>query len=219
MTKVITVNARGALTLPRKVREKLGVTRGGQLVVNIDESGEVILRAGVVLPVEIYSTARVEEFQRMNEFAPGGQKASLAQSPMRVFLDANILFSAAFPRSRLAEFLGELQRHAVLLTNAYANTEAARNIAAKQPKRLAAHEKFAASLELVSLQLFDPGVRLAEKDQPILCGAIAEDADFLLAGDKKDFGHLFGKTIRGVKIVNVQMLLAELVARGIVREL
>jgi AbrB family looped-hinge helix DNA binding protein len=67
MTKVITVNERGVLTLPREMREKLGVTRGGQLVVDMDESGEVTLRAGVAMPVEIYSAARVEEFQRMNE--------------------------------------------------------------------------------------------------------------------------------------------------------
>jgi predicted nucleic acid-binding protein len=137
---------------------------------------------------------------------------------MRIFLDANILFSASFPKSRLAEFLGELRRHAVFLTNAYAKAEAERNITAKQPKRLAAHEKFAASLEVIPLRLFDPDVKLAEKDRPILCGAIAGGADYLLTGDKKDFGPLFGKTVRGVKIVNVRMLLAELIARGIVGE-
>ena len=40
---------------------------GGQLVVDFDDAGEVVLRAGVVMPVEIYSAARVEEFERMNE--------------------------------------------------------------------------------------------------------------------------------------------------------
>jgi len=74
MTKVITVNERGALTLPREVREKLGVTRGGQLVVDMDESGEVILRAGVVIPLEIYSAARIEEFRQMNEAPLAGKK-------------------------------------------------------------------------------------------------------------------------------------------------
>lgn len=137
---------------------------------------------------------------------------------MRVFLDANILFSASFPNSHLAEFLEELAHHADLLTNAYAKTEAERNVAAKQPNRLAAHEKFAVSLEMVPFLLFDLGVKLVEKDRPILCGAIAGKADFLLTGDKKDFGHLFGKTIRGVKIVNMRMLLDDLIARGIVRE-
>jgi AbrB family looped-hinge helix DNA binding protein len=74
MIKVITVNQRGALTLPKEVREKLGVTRGGQLVVDMDERGQAVLRAGVVMPVEIYSTARVEEFQRMNEAPLAGRK-------------------------------------------------------------------------------------------------------------------------------------------------
>jgi len=137
---------------------------------------------------------------------------------MRIFLDANILFSASYSKSRLAEFLGGLKHHAVLITNMYAKAEAARNIAAKQQRRLDAHEKFVASLELIPIQLFDPGVELAEKDKPILCGAIAGEADFLLTGDKKDFGHLFGVSVRGVKIVTVRTLIEELVARGIVDE-
>ena len=74
MIKVITVNQRGALTLPKEVREKLGVIRGGQLVVDMDERGKAVLRAGVVMPMEIYSTAQVEEFQRMNEAPLAGKK-------------------------------------------------------------------------------------------------------------------------------------------------
>jgi hypothetical protein len=136
---------------------------------------------------------------------------------MRIFLDANI-FSASFPQSRLAQFLGELRRHAVLLTNSYAAIEAERNTGAKQPRRPAAHEKLAASLELVPLQLLDTGVTLVEKDQPILCGAITGRADFLLTGDKRHFGHLFGKTVGGVRIANVQILVAELIARGIIEK-
>jgi len=137
---------------------------------------------------------------------------------MKVFLDANILFSTSFLNSRLAQLLDHLHHHAVLLTNVYATTEAGRNIAAKQPARVAAHERFVATLELVPLHVFDPGVRLADKDRPILCGAISGSADYLLTGDKKDFGHLFGKTVRGVKIVSVHLLLAELMALGIVGE-
>ena len=137
---------------------------------------------------------------------------------MRIFLDANILFSASFSKSLLADFLDELKKHAVLLTNAYAKTEAERNIGAKMPKQLAACQEFAATLELVPLQLFDLGVKLAEKDHPILCGAIAARADYLLTGDKKDFGHLFGRTVRGVKIVSVQLLLADLIKQGIIKK-
>lgn len=135
---------------------------------------------------------------------------------MRVFLDANILYSASFPNSHLAAFLSQLHHHTVLLTNTYAAAEAGRNIAAKQPARVAAHAQLVASLTLVPTLIFDPGVTLADKDRPILCGAISGSADYLLTGDKRDFGHLFGKTVRGVKIVSVQMLLAELIAQGIV---
>jgi bifunctional DNA-binding transcriptional regulator/antitoxin component of YhaV-PrlF toxin-antitoxin module len=74
MIKVITVNERGALTLPKEMREKLGVTRGGQLVADMDECGKAVLRAGVVMPVEIYSKAQVDEFQRMNEAPLAGRK-------------------------------------------------------------------------------------------------------------------------------------------------
>lgn len=137
---------------------------------------------------------------------------------MRIFLDANILFSASFPKSLLADFLETLQKHAVFLTNAYAKTEAERNVEAKIPTRRAAFHRFANKLESVPLQLFDLEVKLAEKDLPILCGAIAARADYLLTGDKKDFGHLFSRTIHGVKVVSVQLLLDDLIAQGLIKE-
>ena len=58
MTKVIFGECKGALTLPKEAREKIGVTRGGQLVVDIDDNGKITLRPGVVMPPEIYSTTR-----------------------------------------------------------------------------------------------------------------------------------------------------------------
>ena len=74
MVKIISVNQRGALTLPKEVRDKLGVAHGGQLIVDCPESGEVVLRAGVLMPVEMYSDARMAEFQRKNETAITGKK-------------------------------------------------------------------------------------------------------------------------------------------------
>lgn len=137
---------------------------------------------------------------------------------MRVFLDANILFSGSLPKSLLAGFLENLKDHAELLTNAYAMSEAERNLAAKMPGSLQRFRKLTTSLTLVPIQLFDTEVPLARKDQPILCGAIAGEADFLVTGDKKDFGHLFGKTVSGVRVVTVQLLVEELENRGILGE-
>ena len=69
------VNERGALTLPKGVRDALGVTRGGQIVVDVDGKGGVRLRSGVVMPVEIYSPARMGEFRKMNEAPLARRKA------------------------------------------------------------------------------------------------------------------------------------------------
>lgn len=77
MVKLISVNERGALTLPKEARARLGVLRGGQLFMGIDEQGEVILRAGAVMPIEIYSNDRIEEFQSMNEAPLAGMNLQL----------------------------------------------------------------------------------------------------------------------------------------------
>jgi len=61
MSITIQVNHRGTITLPKALRRRLGVERGGVLIA--DETGaSVTLRAGVTLPIEIYSDERVREF-------------------------------------------------------------------------------------------------------------------------------------------------------------
>ena len=73
MTKVIAINDRGTMTLPKRLRERLGVRAGGQVVAEETEDG-VLLRLGVTLPLEIYSEARLAEFRRNNEDALVGFK-------------------------------------------------------------------------------------------------------------------------------------------------
>ena len=53
-------------------------------------------------------------------------------------------------------------------------------------------------------------VSLAEKDRPVLDGAIAAGCSHLLTGDRTHFGHLFCQTVQGVHIVSPQMLTEEL---------
>jgi bifunctional DNA-binding transcriptional regulator/antitoxin component of YhaV-PrlF toxin-antitoxin module len=68
MTKVININDRGTLTLPKALRRRLGVNGNGQVVAEETEEG-ILLRAGVTFPVEIYSEKRLAEFDRHNEQA------------------------------------------------------------------------------------------------------------------------------------------------------
>jgi predicted nucleic acid-binding protein len=129
---------------------------------------------------------------------------------MRIFLDANILFSAALPHSRMRMFLDALLERAVGLTNDYAMEEARRNLAAKFPDGVEALERLAKRCEFVSKLGVGLEVELPMKDVPILGGAVAGQATHLLTGDERDFGKFWGKTIQGVKIVSPRMLAEEL---------
>lgn len=132
---------------------------------------------------------------------------------MRVFLDANILFSAAMPRSRMGLLVRIAKRRATLLTNPYAAEEARRNLELKRVASLPAFEKLLLDCEIVGEVNAPLSIELALKDVPILGGAIAGNASHLLTGDESDFGVLFGKTIQGVTIVSPHMFGVLLVQR------
>ena len=99
---------------------------------------------------------------------------------MRVFLDANILFSGAQSHSRMRAFLLTLNRRADCLTNAYAVEEARRNLELKFPGALPALEALVGKCEIVCAMAMDVTVALKEKAMPILGGAIAGRATHLL---------------------------------------
>ncbi len=134
---------------------------------------------------------------------------------MRVFLDANILFSGAQPQSRMRAFLELLFQHGECVTNAYAVEEARRNLELKFPALLRHLDALVRKCELIPVSLADLEVDLPLKDVAILGGAVAGNATHLLTGDQQDFGRYFGKTVQGVKIVSPKLLAGELVRRGL----
>ena len=129
---------------------------------------------------------------------------------MRIFLDANILFSAAQAHTRMRAFVDLLLDQAECLTNEYAGEEARRNLTAKFPDGVKGLERLLKQCELTAQLTTDLKVELALKDVPILGGAVAGHATHLLTGDEKDFGKFWGKTIQGVKVVSPRMLAEEL---------
>jgi predicted nucleic acid-binding protein len=89
----------------------------------------------------------------------------------------------------------------VLYTSAYASEEARRNLLpADQRARL---EDLPAQTQIVaeSDTPLPSGIRLPDKDIPILKAAIAAGATHLVTGDVKDFGRYLGQKIAGVLIV------------------
>lgn len=129
---------------------------------------------------------------------------------MKVFLDANILFSAALPESHIGRFLKILGRHSTLMTSQAAVDEATRNRVRKIARLVPALRSLVQTVTITPLVADLPDVELVEKDRHILGAAVASQCSHLLTGDEKHFKHLFGTTIRGVKIVHAAMLAGEI---------
>ncbi len=120
----------------------------------------------------------------------------------RLFLDANILFSAAYRSDAGVRRLWTAP-NSELVTSDYAIEEATRNLAdADQRERL---DGLLESVEIVPARILDPDLRgdvqLRDKDWPILSGAVAAGATHLITGDKRDFGSYFGQEVLGILIL------------------
>ena len=61
MKATVTVNSRGVVTLPAKLRRAAGIRSDDQVIVETTPEG-LLLRPAVTLPVEIYSETRLKEF-------------------------------------------------------------------------------------------------------------------------------------------------------------
>jgi predicted nucleic acid-binding protein len=136
---------------------------------------------------------------------------------VRLFLDANVLFTAAHnPKGRSAAIF-QLARAGVcaLATSPHALEEARRNLRLKYPSAVDALEQL---VTLASVQPEAPqkDVAWAEeqglplKDAPILAAAAQARCDVLVTGDRRDFGHLYGRCVRGVEVLSPADALARL---------
>jgi uncharacterized protein len=120
----------------------------------------------------------------------------------RVFLDANILFSAVYRPDAGLRQLWEVP-DVELVTSTHAAEEARRNL--DLPEQRSALEALLQSVRVLTATPGDPPLTgpldLAEKDRPILAMAIAARATHLLTGDVRHFGRYYGQTVAGVLIL------------------
>jgi uncharacterized protein len=127
---------------------------------------------------------------------------------VRVFLDANVLFSAAYSEigSVRAFFQLAAAGSCTLVSSAHAIEEARRNIAAMRPERLKdlglllksvqiGPEPRAATLEWAATTGLPP------KDVPILAAAVDARCHVLATGDRTDCGNLLGRRMRGTVVM------------------
>ncbi len=127
---------------------------------------------------------------------------------IRAFLDANVLFTAAYSRAGSSWAIiqeARVQDDLVVMTTEYVFDEAENKLQEKFPASLGEY----ASLKPILETCPEPSGALVEhlssvirypKDRPVLAGAISAKADWLLTWDDNHFGHLYGIRVYDVLV-------------------
>lgn len=120
----------------------------------------------------------------------------------RLFLDANVLFSAAYRPDAGLRRLWEVAG-VELITSVYAEEEARRNL--ETPAQHATLDELLRHVKVLVFQpgssLLPSGFELPDNDRPIMEAAIFSQATHLLTGDMKAFGAYYGRTLAWVLIL------------------
>ena len=61
MQRKITINERGAITVPAKMRKAFGIKANDELIIEDNEAG-LLLRPAFSVPIEVYTEERISEF-------------------------------------------------------------------------------------------------------------------------------------------------------------
>jgi len=134
---------------------------------------------------------------------------------VRVFLDANILFSAAKSDGAVRHMLRRLLEGGhECVADAYVLAEARRNLAAKGPDALDVLEALTEQVRVAPSAHGDVPTALLDwlpdKDRPVLAAAIRFDCDALVTGDRTHFGVGYGTTFCGVTIYSPRSLIEQI---------
>ena len=119
----------------------------------------------------------------------------------RLFLDANILFSAAYrPNAGLLKFWK--LKNVILCSSRYALEEARINLTEEAQRHSLSGLARRIQLIEASSREIPSGAFLPDKDAPILMAAIEASATHLITGDTRHFGPYFGKRIEGILVLS-----------------
>lgn len=125
---------------------------------------------------------------------------------MRIFLDANVLFSAANSAGAIRQLVHDLHEDQHdLVADEYVSIEARRNVTAKSKGDAADYlQALLAQIEVSPVQYTEMAQTLVswlpEKDRPVLWTAMALKCEALITGDRTHFGAGYGKTFGSVTI-------------------
>lgn len=128
---------------------------------------------------------------------------------MRIFLDANILFSAAKSDGAIRHLLDDLKGAGhQCVADSYVIAEARKNLERKYPSAMEGLDQVLAGVDCVTKvagSVFSES-RLPDKDRPVVAAAVHHRCQALMTGDKMHFGLLYGQAVGGVAIHSPQSL-------------
>ena len=125
----------------------------------------------------------------------------------RLFLDANVLFSAVRRCDSAQGSLVEFAAGGLIaaLSSVYAIDEAHHNLMREAPRAMRSWQSMLAVIRIASEpdaeRLGWAGSPVVAKNAPILASAVRAKVDWLVTGDRSDFGHLFSTTQRAVPVI------------------
>jgi predicted nucleic acid-binding protein len=130
---------------------------------------------------------------------------------VRVFLDANVLFSAARADGAVRELLHLLQIHGhALIADDYVVAEASRNLISKEGELASANLRtLLRVVEVAHVRVHEELAAaqwLPVKDRPVLLAAIALECVVLVTEDRTHFGPGYSRTFGGVLVCSPALL-------------
>jgi len=138
--------------------------------------------------------------------------------PARLFLDANVIFSAALGGESFTQLWNSRTAQlATFCTSSQCVDEARRNLTLKKPHALARLEVVFLDIELVDpLLAVLPWAeeKLPEDDAWVVAAAVASHADVLLTGNTRHFGWMMTRDDLPIRVRTVRAWLEETADAG-----
>lgn len=127
--------------------------------------------------------------------------------PPKLFLDVNILFSAAYGSPAMKRLWEQAKKGTyTLIASSYVIEEARRNL--DNDEQVMALEECLIRVQIVPE--VDPDIPcpidLPKKDRPVYMAALLARADYLITGDLDHFGPYLGQKVQGVTICRLRDL-------------
>jgi len=129
---------------------------------------------------------------------------------VRIFLDANILFSAAKSDGPISALIVRLlDAGHECWVDGYVIDEARRNISAKAASQMQSLDELLSKVHVAVTSPATLGADiegLPEKDRPVVAAAKALSCEILVTGDRTHFGRFYGRLLHGVRIQSPRSL-------------